>query len=172
MMNYAYNKLALEWTRNLMISDFVKPNHESRENGKRIYISRGKASRRRLINENKVLEKLCKEGFKSYFLEDMSIEQQVKLFSEAEAVVAPHGAGLVNIIFCRRAIRILELFPEWVSPALTNLAYQDIGRELGHACGYIMGKNVTAETGDERRNADFKINLKDFEIVFPSLLNG
>ena len=33
-------------------------------------------------------------------LEEMSLSAQIELFSEAEAVVAPHGAGLTNLIWC------------------------------------------------------------------------
>ena len=33
------------------------------------------------------------------------------MFSTAEAIVAPHGAGLTNVTFSPPGVRVLELFP-------------------------------------------------------------
>jgi len=49
---------------------------------------------RRIINEHEVIEALATFGFVAYALEEMSFSEQVRLFSQAEMVVAPHGAGL------------------------------------------------------------------------------
>lgn len=53
-------------------------------------------------------------GFVAYTLEDMSFSDQVRLLSQAEMVVAAHGAGLTNIIFSQNLI-VIELFGPWVT---------------------------------------------------------
>jgi hypothetical protein len=55
------------------------------------------------------MEKLESYGFDSYVLEDLSFYEQVDLFSSAEIVVGPHGAGFTNTIFADD-LTLLELF--------------------------------------------------------------
>lgn len=50
-------------------------------------------------------------GFEEHFLEDYSLPQQIELFTQAEAVVAMHGAGLTNLMFCKPGTFVLELMP-------------------------------------------------------------
>ncbi|MEM6349106.1 MAG: glycosyltransferase family 61 protein [Bacteroidota bacterium] len=79
----------------------------------RIFISRvatHKGRQRCLLNEDTLFEALKPYGFERYVLERMSIEEQIALFYDAEAVVAAHGAGLANTIFSQE-IKVLELFP-------------------------------------------------------------
>ena len=79
---------------------------------KRVFVSRKKASYRRIINEDAVFGLFEKEGFVRYYLEDLTILEQVYLFHNAEIIVAPHGAGLVNLIFAEPHALIIELFQE------------------------------------------------------------
>lgn len=76
----------------------------------RILISRRAAQKRRLQNEDKLAEVLAQFGFARYALEEMPFPAQVRLFRDAEIVVAPHGAGLTNTVFSK-SCKILELFP-------------------------------------------------------------
>merc|ERR1719506_364388 len=39
----------------------------------------------------------------------LSIAQTIQLFREARIVVAPHGAGLANVIFCGNGSAVIEL---------------------------------------------------------------
>ena len=77
----------------------------------RIYISRERTTARRVLNEDELVPLLSERGFVKYNLEDLSIEEQIKLFHDAEAVVAPHGAGLTNLLFAPERTPVLELFP-------------------------------------------------------------
>ncbi|MGO4729040.1 glycosyltransferase family 61 protein [Paenibacillus sp. 2KB_22] len=76
----------------------------------RIFISRSKALARRIANEDKVIRHLEAYGFIPICLEDWTIAQQVQLFASAEAIVAPHGAGLANLAFCRKGTLVIEIF--------------------------------------------------------------
>ncbi len=75
-----------------------------------IYISRNKAQRRKLLNENELVSALEKKGFELINLEDLSVAEQIQLMSETQLVCAPHGAGLANLIFCDIP-RLIELLP-------------------------------------------------------------
>ncbi|MBF9253773.1 glycosyltransferase family 61 protein [Pontibacter sp. 172403-2] len=77
---------------------------------RRIYISRANARIRRVLNEPELLPILARYNFEVVHAEELSYEQQVQLFYEAEAVIAPHGAGLTNLLFSEQC-RVLEFHP-------------------------------------------------------------
>lgn len=77
---------------------------------RRIYISRAKAKTRRVLNEQELLALLEKHGFDVVRAEELTYQQQVQLFYEAEVVVAPHGAGLTNLLFSEHC-QVLEFHP-------------------------------------------------------------
>ena len=76
---------------------------------RRIYISRGKAGRRRLVNEEEVWAVLKQKGFEKVFMEELSFAEQVSLMQHAAVVVAPHGAGLTNMMFCPQGTHVVEI---------------------------------------------------------------
>ncbi len=39
------------------------------------------------------------------------MQQQIHIFSAAELIVAPHGAGLTNVTISPPGVRVLEMFP-------------------------------------------------------------
>jgi GT2 family glycosyltransferase len=94
----------LDWFRSL-----VRPARPSRRD-RRLYVSRSGVAKRRVLNEADLLETLRPLGFEVVALEALSFEEQAALFYDAESVVAPHGAGLTNLLFAEGA-RVLELFP-------------------------------------------------------------
>lgn len=80
---------------------------------KKIYISRrtwkhnnlknigtNYTDRRIMINEDELVSELEKRGFVEVFTEELSIEDKISYFSNAEEIVGPIGGGLVNCIFC------------------------------------------------------------------------
>ena len=88
----------------------VLPDRERRHD-KKILISRKKApNSRNIVNEEELAEALLPLGYQSYVLEDLDLDAQIELFYDASAVVAPHGAGLTNLIYAQNA-NVLELHP-------------------------------------------------------------
>lgn len=75
----------------------------------RIYISRSRATHRKIINEDEVIGALEELGFVTIVTELISIKEQVALFSQAEVVVSIHGAGLANIAFCKPGTKVIEI---------------------------------------------------------------
>lgn len=90
---------------------------------RKIFVSRAGASRRRLIREHLITDQLKQNGFEVVQLETLSLAKQIKLFSQAKAVVASHGAGLTNLTWCPAGTRVVELFaPEYVTACYWNLS--------------------------------------------------
>jgi tetratricopeptide (TPR) repeat protein len=83
----------------------------------RIYISRAQAHHRRLLNETAVVERLARLGFVSVELEALPLTEQIALFAQAKVIVAPHGGGLTNLLFCQPGTAVIELFaPSYIRP--------------------------------------------------------
>jgi tetratricopeptide (TPR) repeat protein/capsular polysaccharide biosynthesis protein len=97
------------------------------KNPERIYISRAKARHRQVMNETEVMEVLQPLGFVEVFLESMSFSEQVHLFAQAKVIVAAHGSGLTNIVFCSKEVKVIEL----VSPHYERYYYRVISQYLG-----------------------------------------
>lgn len=111
------------WVYKWLREQFSSWRQSEKSYPKFIFISRSKASIRHLINENEVLEKLKPYGFVCCRPEEMSLRDQVALFSQVEMVVAPHGAGLTNLVFSEPGTTVVELFPsvEAVMPCYAAL---------------------------------------------------
>ncbi len=102
----------------------------------RIYISRGKARYRRVINEAEVIEFLTQFGFQVIETESLSFFAQLAVFERAKIIVAPHGSGLTNIIFCRPGTQVIEL----VSPHYVRPYYWVISQMLELEHYYLTGE--------------------------------
>jgi hypothetical protein len=104
---------AYEWIRK-EVENNLGGDKSSFENSNRIYISRNDADERRVQNESELMRKLSALGFKKYELSNLSVSNQVRLFQNAEIIVAPHGAGLINIIYNKNKgdLSVIELIPE------------------------------------------------------------
>ena len=102
----------------------------------RIYISRTKTRYRHLLNEPEVLDLLQEYGFVSVCLETLSLDEQVHLFSRAKAIVAPHGSGLTNILFCQPQTSVIEI----VSPNYFRHYFGAISQLVGLRHYYLRGE--------------------------------
>ncbi|WP_217642010.1 glycosyltransferase family 61 protein [Halostagnicola kamekurae] len=93
-----------QWLRNRMRGDEI-----AGSNKKHIYISRTDATARRVDNIDEIQPVLDRYGFETYVLSELSVAEQINLFANAEVVVAPHGAGLANIVYADD-VEVIELF--------------------------------------------------------------
>lgn len=76
---------------------------------KKLYISRRDSNSRKLCNEAEVEDLAVAHGFQIVSLTGMTLANQIELFAAATHVIAPHGAGLTNIVFCKPVTKILEI---------------------------------------------------------------
>ena len=74
---------------------------------RKIVVLRPGAKTRKLTNSDELL--LALKGYEAVALENMSIREQMKTFAEATHIVAAHGAGLVNLLWCKRGTKVIEI---------------------------------------------------------------
>lgn len=124
---------------------------------KLIYVSRQQERRiRRRVVNNEALEKCLKSyGFETVFVENLSFEEQINLFYNADLVLGPHGAGLANIVFCRPQTKLLVF----------EYSEHSLFEGLAKICELDPTVMVTEQHIDEayeQENPKFQTRLRDF----------
>jgi capsular polysaccharide biosynthesis protein len=131
------------WCCNFLRDNFLKPVIAERLNtSPLVYISRRDANRRRIVNEDELIDLLSGYGFKCYELTSLSFLEKIELFRKAKVVVAVHGAGQANLVFCDHGTEVLEIVPDgFVFPI-----FYDICNKVGANYTYLISKADTAKT--------------------------
>jgi capsular polysaccharide biosynthesis protein len=133
-----YNKEIINKVRDRFLSidtTVISPN-------KKIYISRQKATKRKIINEDAVLSLLMSYGFEEHFFEDYNLLQQIELMRQATHIVGLHGAGLTNMLFMPKHSKVLELRNEGDD---LNNCYFSLASDLGHDYYYLLNEGNLAD---------------------------
>ncbi|MCC0175415.1 tetratricopeptide repeat protein [Waterburya agarophytonicola K14] len=139
--------------------------------GKKIYISRAKSKNRQIINESEVDRLLTERGFETVFLEEMSVLEQVAIFVNAEVIVAPHGSGLTNLVFCSPHTQVVELF----SPNYQRTDYWTISQHLQLQHYYLVGENFECLPlrnlmYQNSLTEDILVNIASLELILERIL--
>lgn len=114
----------------------------------KIFISRKDASYRQILNEDEIFALFEPLGFVRYALSDLSLLEQAMLFRSIDCVVAAHGSGLANILFCKKNTKIIEIFQNSYDTSFFNWAQamqcqyswiktQPYNRELPQTSSYV-----------------------------------
>lgn len=133
-----YNKKFIHGLRSRLV---LQASNETSSN--RIYISRRKAEKRRLTNEDEVEAILRKYGFKVHYMEDYCLLDQIEIMSKANMLVGLHGAGLTNMIFMPAQSKIIEIRNYGDSH---NNCYFTLAAEFGHRYFYIQSQSENKNT--------------------------
>jgi capsular polysaccharide biosynthesis protein len=105
---------------------------------RRLFVSRADSDNRVLANEAELADLAGRAGFETVVLGQLSVPEQIRRFAEATHVMAPHGAGLTNLAFCRPGATVCELqmnaYVHWAFRGLAAL------RRLRYGC--LIGETV------------------------------
>ena len=149
LFGYHYPAWVCDWLRNRFLP---KENSHARP-GRKLYISRSLAGRRKVVNEEEIFSFLAAQGFTFCLLERLSFSEQVALFHEADIIVGPHGSGLANLVFCNPGTRVIELFPSRATDAYFRLC---MDMRLHYT--YVKTREVIRRP---RVSDDFSIHVED-----------
>lgn len=92
----------LQRFRNRILSNISENSNLPR----RIFLSRKNASPRRPFNEVECQKFLEAYGFKTIYPEELTFEQQVQFFHNAEMIAGGSGAAFTNLLYCSVGCRI------------------------------------------------------------------
>ena len=111
--DYTVNPISIliePWVSRELHNYYSLPCHKGKK--RRIYIDREGALIRKVINNTEVKALLSEYGFEFCKLEKMGLREKQELFSCAEIVVGPGGAGLANLIFCNENTKVMFFYQE------------------------------------------------------------
>jgi capsular polysaccharide biosynthesis protein len=95
-----------------------------------------------VVNEDELIVVLDAHGFEIVETEGRSVAEQVRLFSQAEAIVAPHGAGQTNMLFSSDRCKNLELLePQWASDGHAYV-FWTLAETLDQSFSYLVAESV------------------------------
>jgi capsular polysaccharide biosynthesis protein len=93
-----------------------------------IYLGRRGGNTRNIVNEEEVLPILQSINADIIYPGEMCIAEQVAAFQAANLIIAPAGAGVANILFCRPGARLIVLNQDkLVNPGYFSLLAQSLG---------------------------------------------
>ena len=131
---------------------------DSRPSDERIYISRRLAGKRKIVNEDELIQILQRFDFQLIRAEDLSFEDQVRVLSRARYLASNHGAGLTNMLFMRDGGSVLELRHE---TDYVNNCYFILASALGLKYYYQLCAPQT--TNDGPHTADLVVDPKELQ---------
>ncbi|MEG5135739.1 MULTISPECIES: tetratricopeptide repeat protein [unclassified Microcoleus] len=149
-----------KWKCEYLKRIFLNEQQSSNTNySEKIYISREKASYRRIVNEEEVVGCLEKFGFRTVKLETMSVGEQAACLAAAKVVVSPHGGGLTNLVFCTPGTKVIEIF----SPIYVPTCFWTISNlcELEHY--YLIAELFDDLTQKYQGHKDMRVNVNSLE---------
>jgi capsular polysaccharide biosynthesis protein len=156
MTGHLHPRWVIDWLRNRFLP-LAGESSGGTERRRRLFISRSASRNRRLVNEEEIWAQLEPRGFEYVLAENLDFAEQVAMFANAEAVVAPHGAGLTNLVFCAPGTRVIELFP-----SRTVDCYYRLSTDLDLEYAYVKTRQFRLH---RRVGEDFLIAPLDFSAV-------
>jgi hypothetical protein len=138
---------------------------EAGDTRRRLYITR-RLARRRVMNESELEPILARFGFEVIEAEKLSFAEQVRLFSQAEAIVGAHGAGLTNLVFAPQTCRVFELFAETCVRAM----YYQMTGVIGQSYWYLTGTAIPNRQHNDAGFDDMRICPEQFEQTLSRML--
>lgn len=126
---------------------------------KRLYLARSHS--RRVLNEDE-LYPILKEWKFEWVPEGLSFADQIALFSDAQAILGPHGAAFTNMVWCQNNTKTLEFF----APSYINHCYWRLSSQLDFSYHYLIGDAIPSS----RNSLTAKIGIYHDLIVPPSVL--
>ncbi len=129
---------------------------ESSQRRRKIYAGRS-SKNRHLLNQQRLESALVQLGFEILRCEDLDLETQIRIFSEAEIVIAPTGAQVTNIVWCPPGTRWIVLASD--HPHHQLYLWELLGRVSGAAVEYSQG--LRAFTRDDRYSVhdDYTVDI-------------
>lgn len=122
-----------------------------------IFINREDAPTRRVLNRDEVLDELTEYDVNSITMSNHPFQEQVSLMQDADVIVAPHGAGLLNMLWANDAA-VVEIFGSHVTAGNMSLA-NNIGHEYFCVNATPKGRDISVNPEAVRNTVDQAISV-------------
>lgn len=118
--------------------------------GPKLYLSRRQMSWRRLTNDGEIAAFLEARGFETVLIEELSLDEQIRMFRGAAVIVAPNGSSMLNLMHAPTSVRLLVLS----QPEIFNWGtYYGPMHSLGYDMTFVCGDDGLQES----KHADYTV---------------
>lgn len=124
----------------------------------RLYIRR--AGRRRVVNEEALMQRLEAYGFTIVEDQPRSVADQYRLYNNAQFILGPHGASFANILWCEPGTHLFELFPKDYMPEFFRYMAQVLGLRYS---AYCHGDGSAARSHFSSVDQDVYVSVDELE---------
>ncbi|MGD1926426.1 MAG: DUF563 domain-containing protein [Paracoccaceae bacterium] len=141
------------------------------QGSKALLISRDGSNGRCWRDEAELLSRLRPWGVRSIRSEEHALPVQMAMFRQAKVVIAQHGAGLANILFCQPGTRIIEVTTR--NHVLRSWDFAKLAQVRGLNYHIIVADARDDDPHIKQRTADPhvpKAYLSDMEISYVAAL--
>ena len=107
-------------TRELQENEYIYISRRTWINNDNSNIGTDYTTRRKMINEDKLVEELSKNGIKEIFAENLSTDEKIQLFNNAKVVIGSIGGGMSNLLFSKPTTKSLII----VTPYFLDINYR------------------------------------------------
>ena len=152
---YAQSNLP-SWIIKFLRNDISKKVKSKKKSYKRIFIDRSDSlqNHSKLINNNEVIKYLKSKRFKCLRLTELNLKDQISIFKNCNTIIAPHGAGLTNIAFCKKNTKVIEIIPH----DNKNYLFKRISK-----INKLKYKSIYLNKIYNNKNGDMHLNLDDLK---------
>lgn len=126
---------------------------------RRLYIPRHNVGMRRVLNENAVEATMKQLGFEVFDNAQHSVRDQARAFRDADFIVAPHGAGLANIVYCDPGTPVIEVVPEGYDQGVTS--YRSLADLFDLHYAQLFAREAAPDRKGNRCNADIELDVPE-----------
>lgn len=126
---------------------------------RRLYLTRRDTQRRRVVNEEALIDTLVRRGFEVVAPEKLSVRQQIELFAQASHIVAPTGAALTNMVYASEGAAILTLYNRHLMEGGGDLYFDALAAACGHRFLGIGCVPATVRSGARVIDADLEVDV-------------
>jgi capsular polysaccharide biosynthesis protein len=124
------------WVCDFLRSRFLPNSAPVQKFPERIYVARTNVRPRFVENHHELEKFLSGLGFETVGLESLSISEQAQIFAHAKVIVAPHGAGLTNLVFSEPGTTVIEIF----GPRYINACYWAMSNWMSSRYFFVLGE--------------------------------
>jgi len=145
------------WAIQFLRKNFLQ-HKSSRSHHKKLFLDRGTAKRRTILNQPEVKRYLSDRGYAIVDPATLPFQEQVSLFRGARSIVSCHGAGLANLSFVEPDTKLLEIFSPYYTPDYFRVLVQHLGVRYGCVSG-VPPNGLARVTERQRISQGFKLPL-------------
>ncbi|QHT67122.1 glycosyltransferase family 61 protein [Rhodocytophaga rosea] len=154
------------WVCDFLRSNFLNSQKKPQHNYRYVYISRKDSAIRHITNEEALWALLKNYNFNKLVLNEVTFEEQINVFAFAEMIIAPHGAGLINLVFCNRGTTVLEIF----ASGYVKATYYDLSRKTGLNYLYLICPSKKVKTAKKGMKLDIVVELDKIKSILDELI--